>query len=82
MSLNLIIGCMFSGKHRDSNKLPRLDKKVDETYMTIKPKVDNRYSTTRDLYLQTCYQRKCDVTLQLIPLFEKFSIFEIKIYNN
>ena len=37
---------VFSGKSTEIIKLMVRLEKIDETYMTIKPKVDNRYSTT------------------------------------
>ena len=77
MSLHLIIGCMFSGKSTEIIKLMNRLEKIDETYMIIKPKVDNRYSSTM-IYTHDSYQRRCEVRKELLPLFENSQYLKSK----
>ena len=74
MSLDLIIGCMFSGKSTEIVRMIDRFKTINESYLLVKPSVDNRYS--KDM-VQTHdnIQRKCEVRRLLLPLFES------EIYN-
>ena len=69
MSLELVLGCMFSGKSteiiRTINRLQMRDAK----YMLIKPQIDTRYSPTM-IHTHDNLQRKCIVRRNLISLFE------------
>jgi len=69
MSLNLIIGCMFSGKSTEIIKLINRLQKIDEPFFIVKPEIDNRYSSHM-IYTHDSYQRRCEVRKELIPLFE------------
>ena len=44
MSLDLIIGCMFSGKSTEIMKLVNRLDKIGSSYLLIKPIADNRYT--------------------------------------
>ena len=69
MSLDLIIGCMFSGKSTEIIRIINRLKTINESYFLVKPLDDNRYS--KDM-VQTHdnLQRKCEVRRLLLPLFE------------
>tara|TARA_B100000745_G_C20133595_1_gene388515 strand:+ start:103 stop:660 length:558 start_codon:yes stop_codon:yes gene_type:complete len=69
MSLNLIIGCMFSGKSTEIIKLINRLQQINEPFFIVKPEVDNRYSSHM-IYTHDSYQRRCEVRKELIPLFE------------
>ena len=69
MSLNLIIGCMFSGKSTEIIKLINRLQKIDEPFFIVKPEIDNRYSSHM-IYTHDSYLRRCEVRKELIPLFE------------
>tara|TARA_B100002051_G_scaffold274864_1_gene317061 strand:- start:2157 stop:2705 length:549 start_codon:yes stop_codon:yes gene_type:complete len=69
MSLDLIIGCMFSGKSTEIIRIINRFNTINESYLLIKPYIDDRYS--KDM-VQTHdnLQRKCEVRRFLLPLFE------------
>ena len=69
MSLNLIIGCMFSGKSTEIIRLINRYEKINQKYFIIKPQIDNRYSTSM-ICTHDYYQKRCEVRKNLIPLFE------------
>ena len=58
MSLDLVVGCMFSGKSTELIRIVRRLKTISEKYIVIKPKIDIRYSTdkisTHDKVEHTC----------------------------
>ena len=69
MSLELIVGCMFSGKSTEIIRTINRLQMIDAKYLLIKPQVDTRYSTTM-IHTHDNLQRKCIVRRNLIPLFE------------
>ena len=58
MSLDLVVGCMFSGKSTELIRIVRRLETISEKYIVIKPKIDIRYSTdkvsTHDKVEHTC----------------------------
>jgi thymidine kinase len=69
MSLELILGCMFSGKSTEIVRIVDRLKTIDKKFLLVKPQIDNRYSMTM-VQTHSYQQRTCDVRRQLLPLFE------------
>ena len=68
MSLEIIVGCMFSGKSTEIMKIyNRLDK-IDKQCLLVNPIIDNRY-TNSTICTHDFIQRKCTVRDKLLPLF-------------
>ena len=78
MSLNLIIGCMFSGKSTEIIKMINRLKNINQTFLTIKPHIDDRYTTNNMIYTHDSHQRKCIVRKDLVPLFNNKEFQEAK----
>lgn len=70
MSLDLIIGCMFSGKSTEIMKQVNRLEKINASYLLIKPIADNRYTHNAMVFTHDNLQRKCDMRSNLVPLFE------------
>ena len=68
MSLELVVGCMFSGKSTEIVRMVDRFKTIDAKYLLVKPQIDNRYSMTM-VQTHTNQQRTCEVRRQLLPLF-------------
>ena len=69
MSLELIVGCMFSGKSTEIVRMVDRFKTIDAKYLLVKPQIDNRFSMTM-VQTHNHQQRTCEVRRQLLPLFE------------
>jgi thymidine kinase len=69
MSLELIIGCMFSGKSTEIIKRINRLNTINENYILIKPHIDTRGSHDM-IQTHDNIQRKCIVRRSLLPLFE------------
>ena len=69
MSLELILGCMFSGKSTEIVRIVDRLKTINKKFLLVKPQIDNRYSMTM-VQTHSYQQRSCDVRRQLLPLFE------------
>ena len=59
MSLDLIIGCMFSGKSTEIMKQVNRLEKIESSYLLIKPIADNRYTHKSMIQTHDNLQRKC-----------------------
>ena len=70
MSLDLIIGCMFSGKSTEIMKQVNRLEKIESSYLLIKPIADNRYTHKSMIQTHDNLQRKCLMRGELIPIFE------------
>tara|TARA_B100001094_G_C18137987_1_gene776239 strand:+ start:448 stop:990 length:543 start_codon:yes stop_codon:yes gene_type:complete len=68
MSLELILGCMFSGKSTEIVRIVDRLKTIDAKYLLVKPQIDNRYSMTM-VQTHGNQQRTCEVRRKLLPLF-------------
>lgn len=68
MSLELVVGCMFSGKSTEIVRMVDRFKTIDAKYLLVKPQIDDRYSMTM-VQTHTNQQRTCEVRRQLLPLF-------------
>jgi thymidine kinase len=75
MSLELILGCMFSGKSTEIVRMVDRFKTIDAKYLLVKPQIDNRYSMTM-VQTHSHQQRTCEVRRQLLPLFENKKYIE------
>lgn len=77
MSLNLIVGPMFSGKSGELIKTIRVLKKESIEYLVIKPRIDNRY--TEEGYIVTHYmdKEKCLCITDMKEVFD-LNIKDIK----
>ena len=69
MSLELILGCMFSGKSTEIIRIVDRLKTIDSKFLLVKPNIDNRYSMTM-VQTHSFQQRTCDVRRELLSLFE------------
>ena len=74
MSLELVVGCMFSGKSTEIVRMVDRFKTIDAKYLLVKPQIDNRYSMTM-VQTHTNQQRTCEVRRQLLPLFSNQTYF-------
>ncbi len=68
MSLELVVGCMFSGKSTEIVRMVDRFKTIDAKYLLVKPNIDDRYSMTM-VQTHTNQQRTCEVRRHLLPLF-------------
>ena len=75
MSLELILGCMFSGKSTEIIRMVDRFKTIDAKYLLVKPQVDNRYSMTM-VQTHSFQQRTCEVRSKLLPLFQNQNYIE------
>lgn len=75
MSLELILGCMFSGKSTEIIRMVDRLKTIDAKYLLVKPPADNRYSMTM-IQTHSYQQRSCEVRRQLLPLFQNQTYIE------
>jgi len=75
MSLELILGCMFSGKSTEIIRMVDRLKTIDAKYLLVKPPADNRYSMTM-IQTHSYQQRSCEVRRQLLPLFQNQKYIE------
>jgi len=69
MSLDLVVGCMFSGKSSELIRIVRRLETISEKYIVIKPKIDTRYSTT-NVSTHDKVEHKCIIKENLLSLFE------------
>jgi len=69
MSLELIIGCMFSGKSTEIMKRVNRLQTIGKSYLAVKPVADSRYTSSM-ICTHDNIQRKCHVRRHLLPLFE------------
>lgn len=69
MSLELVLGCMFSGKSSEIIRVVNRLETIQAKYMLIKPTIDDRYSYSM-VQTHDNLQRKCIVRSHLLPLFE------------
>jgi thymidine kinase len=70
MSLELIVGCMFSGKSTEIIRTINRLQMIDSKYMLIKPQIDTRYSPGTMISTHDNLQRKCIVLRNLIQVFD------------
>ena len=71
MSINLITGCMFSGKTSELINIAKINKIINRRVMIINYIDDTRYTdssfiTTHDNASLSCEQSKKDITLMLV----------------
>lgn len=69
MSLDLVVGCMFSGKSTELIRIVRRIETISENYIVIKPKIDTRYSAN-NVSTHDKVEHKCIIKENLISLFE------------
>ena len=69
MSLELIIGCMFSGKSTEIMKLVNRLQVIQKQFILIKHKADNRHTGSM-VFTHDFLQRKCEVRDTLLSIFE------------
>tara|TARA_Y100000389_G_C17418274_1_gene495077 strand:- start:690 stop:1235 length:546 start_codon:yes stop_codon:yes gene_type:complete len=69
MSLDLVVGCMFSGKSTELIRIVRRLETISENYIVIKPKIDTRYSAN-NVSTHDKVEHKCIIKENLISLFE------------
>ena len=69
MSLDLVVGCMFSGKSSELIRIVRRLETISEKYIVIKPKIDTRYSAN-NVSTHDKVEHKCIIKENLLSLFE------------
>ena len=67
MSLELILGCMYSGKTTEILRIVNSLKHINEYPIIIKPKIDNRYSDNK-----ICTHNKQEYECQTIEYLNEF----------
>ena len=77
MSLDLVVGCMFSGKSTELIRIVRRLETISEKYIVIKPKIDTRYSAN-NISTHDKVEHKCIIKENLLSLFEDHNYMRAK----